>query len=135
MRRFVIASHHRLAWGLKDTLEFLTASRDIRDISAYVDDQELEGQIQKVFDSFEPDDEVVMMTDMLGGSVNQKFYPYMGPGRHLICGVNLPCALALLLAPDGRPLGAEEIQGIVEEARQHLIYVNQYDSGELEGDE
>lgn len=38
MRRYIIASHHLLAHGLKDTLNFLTSMDGIIDISAYMDD-------------------------------------------------------------------------------------------------
>ena len=42
-----------------------------------------------------------MMTDMLGGSVNQQFCPYVNDHRHLICGINLPCALSLVITASG----------------------------------
>lgn len=135
MRRYVIASHHRLAQGLKDTLEFLTACRDIRDINAYVDDRELDDQIREVFSSFDPEDEVIIMTDMLGGSVNQHFCPYMSERCHLICGINLICALGLVLLPENEPVTAKDIREIVEDARSHLIYVNEYESPEDQKDE
>lgn len=77
MRRYVIASHHRLAKGLKDTLEFLTARRDIRDINAYVDDQDLDEQIQSVFSSFSPEDEVIIMTRYAGRKRKPAFLPYL----------------------------------------------------------
>ena len=41
MRRYIIASHHLLAHGLKDTLNFLTSMDGIIDISAYMDDTDL----------------------------------------------------------------------------------------------
>lgn len=135
MRRFVIASHSRMARGLKDTLEFLTSRRDIIDINAYVDERDLEEQIRQVFDGFDPEDEVVIMTDMLGGSVNQKFCPLMGERRHLICGINLPCALSLVLQPEDTPLTAGAVRAIVEESQNHLIYVNEYETGENQDDE
>lgn len=135
MRRYVIASHHRLAEGLKDTLEFLTACRDIRDINAYVDDRDLDDQIQEVFSSFDPEDEVLIMTDMLGGSVNQHFCPYMSEKRHLICGINLPCALSLVLIPGDMPLTREGIRQIIEDSRSHLIYVNEYETADNQKDE
>ena len=116
MRRYIIASHHLLAHGLKDTLNFLTSMDGIIDISAYMDD-------------------IVMMTDMLGGSVNQQFCPYVNDHRHLICGINLPCALSLVLQPQDMPLTAETIRTIVEESRSHLIYVNEYHDGTNEDDE
>ena len=129
MRRYIIASHHLLAHGLKDTLNFLTSMDGIIDISAYMDDTDLPTQIKELFDSFDPEDEVVMMTDMLGGSVNQQFCPYVNDHRHLICGINLPCALSLVLQPQDMPLTAETIRNIVEESRSHLIYVNEYNDG------
>jgi len=135
MRRFVIASHHLLACGLKGTLEFLTSKTDIIEISAYMDERDLEEQIRGVFETFSQEDEVVIMTDMLGGSVNQKFYPYMNDFRHLICGINLPCALSLVLQPEDRALTKDQIGRIVEESRSHLIYVNEYHGSEDQEDE
>ena len=76
-----------------------------------------------------------MMTDMLGGRVNQQFCPYVNDHRHLICGINLPCALSLVLQPQDMPLTAETIRTIVEESRSHLIYVNEYNDGANEDDE
>ena len=49
MRRYIIASHHLLAHGLKDTLNFLTSMDGIIDISAYMDDTDLPTQIKELF--------------------------------------------------------------------------------------
>lgn len=135
MRKFVIGSHHRLAYGLKDTLEFLTCKENIIDISAYIDDSDVEEQIARFFASFAPEDEVIIMTDMLGGSVNQKFCPYMAEHRHLISGINLPCALSLALQSEDTYLTGEQILQIVEESKNHLIYVNNYQAADDQGDE
>lgn len=135
MRRYIIASHHLLAHGLKDTLQFLTSKEGIIDISAYMDDSNLEEQIQKIFASFSGEDEVVVMTDMLGGSVNQLFCSYIRENCHLICGINLPCAISLVLQPEEQKLTAEQIQKIVEESRTHLIYVNEYQADTQQDDE
>lgn len=135
MRRFVIASHHQMAFGLRDTLQFLTSRENITDISAYVDDERLEDQVERVMASFGAEDEIVILTDMLGGSVNQHFCSYMSERCHLISGVNLPCALSLVLQPEDVPLTKETIRGIVEEARTHLVYVNEHKSDTNEEDE
>lgn len=76
-----------------------------------------------------------MMTDMLGGSVNQHFCPYMSEKRHLICGINLPCALSLVLLPDDLPLTSQGIRQIVEDSKSHLIYVNEYEADDDQKDE
>ena len=78
MRRFIFASHHKLAYGLKDTVDFLTgATKIIYDINAYVDDEtkDIDTVVAELFASFDDEDEVVVLVDMMGGSVYQKFYP------------------------------------------------------------
>ena len=76
MRRFIFASHHYLAYGLKDTVDFLTnKAKTIYDINAYAEDKEqnLESRVKELFDTFDPQDEVIVLTDLLGGSVYQEF--------------------------------------------------------------
>ena len=135
MRRFVIASHQEFALGLRKTVEFLSGKENIYAISAYVDNTPLEKSIKDVFSEFDKDDEVVILTDMLQGSVNQKFYPYISEHVHLICGVNVPCAMALTLHPDDEELTADDIREIVEESRSQIIYVNEYKNQPNESDE
>ena len=96
MRKIIIASHHKLAKGMADTLEFLSAYPNVYVLSAYVDDQNIEDQIQKMMSECK-DEEVFIFTDMLGGSVTQKFVPYMNTNIHLICGMNLPLVLTFAL--------------------------------------
>ena len=69
MRRFIFASHHYLAYGLKDTVDFLTnKAKTIYDINAYAEDKEqnLESRVKELFDTFDPQDEVIVLTDLLG---------------------------------------------------------------------
>ncbi len=41
MRRYIIASHHKLAYGLKDTVDFFfQRNQKIYDVNAYVEDGE-----------------------------------------------------------------------------------------------
>lgn len=126
MRQFIIASHHRMAEGLKDTLAFVTSRTEhVYAIAAYVDDAlVLEDQIRELFGRFAPEDEVVVMTDLMSGSVNQKLYPYKNEHVHLIAGINLPAAIALLFLPEDRYLEAEDIRGVLAEARDQLVYIN-----------
>ena len=56
MRQVILASHHKFAQGLADTLEFLGAKCDFHVICAYVDDTPLEPQVEAVFDAISPDE-------------------------------------------------------------------------------
>ena len=72
MRRVVIASHGRMAEGVKHTLDFITGGNfKIYAVCAYVDDTPLNKTIADLFSSFDENDEVVVLTDMISGSVNQ----------------------------------------------------------------
>lgn len=124
MRRIVIASHHRFAAGLRDTLKFVGVSTDMIAVCTYVDDASLDEQLDEVFSRFSPSDSVLVMTDMLQGSVNQAFQRFLGDNVFLVTGVNVPCALELAVG-DG-PLTDETVRSAVEHARTQLIFVNDY---------
>ena len=66
-------------------------------------------------------DEVVVLTDALGGSVNQRFSRFASDRIHVIAGVNLPLAMAVALAGPDEQL---DFDALVDEARQQIIYVN-----------
>ncbi|MCI8270879.1 MAG: PTS sorbitol transporter subunit IIB [Erysipelotrichaceae bacterium] len=128
MRRYIFASHHYLAYGLKDTVNFLTnEAKKIYDINAYVkdDEKDLEIVVKELFDTFDPDDEVIVLTDLMGGSVYQKFYPYICDHVHVICGMNLSLAMGFLLAPEDVPFTSESVASLLEECRNQIVYVNQ----------
>ena len=122
MRQVILASHHKFAQGLADTLEFLGAKCDFHVICAYVDDTPLEPQVETVFDAISPDDEVLVLTDILAGSVNQKFLPYVAPNVFVVAGVNVP-------------LTAEGIQNAIDMAGQSIKLLNTIQVEDDEDDE
>ena len=128
MRKIVVASHSLLAQGFKDTLEFLTGKSDaVNAVCAYVNDNG-EGLDAAVEAALSGTDEVVVLTDALGGSVNQRFSDRI----HVIAGVNLPLAMTVALA---RPDEKLDFDALVDEARQQIVYVNGASSAECEDDE
>lgn len=138
MRRFIFASHHKLAYGLKDTVDFLTgAKKTIYDINAYLDDEtkDIDTVVAELFASFDDEDEVVVLVDMMGGSVYQKFYPYMSDKVHVICGMNLPMALSFVLAPEDECLTSEKVEQVLMDCKNQLVYVNKMAASVDEDDE
>lgn len=138
MRRFIFASHHKLAYGLKDTVDFLTgATKIIYDINTYLDDEtkDIDTVVAELFASFDDEDEVVVLVDMMGGSVYQKFYPYMSEKVHVICGMNLPMALSLVLAPEDERLTSEKVEQVLMDCKNQLVYVNKMAASVDEDDE
>lgn len=138
MRRFIFASHHKLAYGLKDTVDFLTgATKAIYDINAYLDDEtkDIDTVVAELFAFFDDEDEVVVLVDMMGGSVYQKFYPYMSDKVHVICGMNLPMALSFVLAPEDECLTSEKVEQVLMDCKNQLVYVNKMAASVDEDDE
>lgn len=138
MRRFIFASHHKLAYGLKDTVDFLTgATKTIYDINTYLDDEtkDIDTVVAELFASFDDEDEVVVLVDMMGGSVYQKFYPYMSDKVHVICGMNLPMALSFVLAPEDECLTSEKVEQVLMDCKNQLVYVNKMAASVDEDDE
>ena len=87
MKKILIATHGNLASGAKSTLEFLVGNIvDITCIDAYVDpDENLIDILENYFSKIDADDEVIVFTDIKGGSVNQKIIQYiMKPNIFLI---------------------------------------------------
>lgn len=133
MRHVIIASHHRFAEGLADTLEFIGGVENMRVVCAYVDETPLEEQAAEAFAAVAPEDEVLVLTDILQGSVNQAFAPYVGDHVFLIAGVNV--ALCLELALSAEPLSVAAIDAAIEQARSAMVLVNTYATEVGEDDE
>ena len=123
---------------MKDTMEFLTKSEDaMYDISAYMgesQDEDLEGRVSALMAGFDPADKVVIFTDLMSGSVNQKFFPYMNDHVFLLSGANVPLAMQILLAEED-DITEDFIRECVSEAREQLIYINDWQKEQEAEDE
>lgn len=128
-RKIIIATHHQMAEGLKKTLCFIgqDVAKDIETLSAYIDGQPIDIKISELM-NVEEDVEVIIITDMMAGSVNQSFLKYIYRlHTHLITGVNLPLALAILMEPKTDYIKPERLEELIAEARNELIYMNKTD--------
>lgn len=129
-RKIIIASHNHMASGLKSTLEFIAGKRDdIETLDAYVDGSPIEDTVKKLIDEESEDTEIVIFTDMMAGSVNQKFFPYRSrPHTHIITGMNLPVVLAVAMESKDSYLTVDKIHKIINDSRDALQYVNEFSS-------
>lgn len=121
MKKILIATHGTLASGAKNTLEFLVGNIvDVTCIDAYVNpDENLIDMLDNYFSKITDDDEVLVFTDIKGGSVNQKIVPYtIKPNIFLITGFNLPIILELAMMSNKATV--EEIEAIIETCKNQL---------------
>lgn len=124
MRHILIATHGLLASGAKSTMNFLIGNVDNVDyITAYVDGvKPINEQIEEYFAKIPQEDEVVIFTDIKGGSVNQKMIPYcVRENTFLVSGFNLAILIEVTMTPE--KLTNDFLKAKIEEARNQLCLV------------
>ncbi|MCZ2492346.1 PTS sugar transporter subunit IIA [Dellaglioa carnosa] len=128
MRHILIATHAKMAEGVKNTLEFIVGERkEITIINAYIDDIKLSSQIDAYLINIQESDELIILTDILAGSVNQEMSLLQERAHtHIITGINLPLVLGIAMTNDEKFLTQNDIEKIIMDAKESIIYVNNY---------
>ena len=124
MKKFVVASHAKLATGFQSTIELFAGSdHDITYVSAYVDDVDLDMEVETFISSLADDDQAVIFTDMFGGSVNQKFViaAQNKPNVFVVAGMNLPVILEIILSSE--PYTTAVIDRLIDSGRMAMQQV------------
>ena len=117
MIKFVLASHGELAEGIYSSVRLILGeSADLHTVCAYTQGpDDILIKIGKLFETFEETDEIIVMTDLLGGSVNSAFGQLLTKSTFwLVAGVSLGLVMELLLIKEG-----DEIQKKIEEALEN----------------
>ena len=126
MVQVLICTHEEMALGVKKTAEFIMGPQEnLHAIPAYtVEHLDYQKMIAEFLEkhSSEP---VVVLTDIVGGSVNTELGKMVDQYQnlHIISGVNLPMVVQILFSNE-KTLD-ETIQKTIEEARNGIQYINQ----------
>lgn len=127
MRQFIIASHAHFAAGINESVSLLSGERgNIRTLSMYVDgNNDLAAAAAKMLDETPEGDDLVVCTDLFGGSVNNEFTSIVQrrPNTYLVTNMNLPLLIQLLFAEEGRDT-AEVIREICAAGETRVKFVN-----------
>ncbi len=124
MKQILIATHGKMASGIRYTAELIVGKMPgITTIDAYVDpDDNILEKYDNFFEAHEGE-RIIVFTDMMGGSVNQKLMEYAKKDNvTLVTGTNLPVLLQVMLADDD--VTEDEIAGYIEDAREELQLVS-----------
>lgn len=117
MRTIVLASHGELAAGMKNSVEMVTgAQENLHTVCAYT------GEVtdpRVIFDAYVAEmtegDELVIVTDVLGGSVNNEASQLVNiPGVYVVTGMNLPFVLSLVIG------AATPIQQLIDQTLSEI---------------
>ena len=126
MRKYLIAAHGTLASGIRSSLEIIIGSlENIFIIDAYVGEyQSLEDEIALVLSHINNDDDLIVFTDLMGGSVTNQILQYaLKKNVYIISGFNLPLLLDILLADPATPVN-EVIETGIKTAKDQIVYIN-----------
>lgn len=125
MKHFIIASHKHLAEGFYSAVKAIVGEVErVYIISAYVDNTDVADQIETCMQSIPLDDDIIVMTDIYGGSVNTEFMKLMGKRDfHLIAGINLALIISIMVEIQG-DVTREVLIEKVNECRMALRYCN-----------
>ncbi|MEQ4530237.1 MAG: PTS sugar transporter subunit IIA [Mixta sp.] len=126
-RHYIFASHGSFAAGIRQSVELiLGAQPHLHALCAYVEENEdLTQQVDRLMASFTPQDELIVITDIFAGSVNNEFVRYLHrPDFHLLAGLNLPLVIEMLIAPPDEPV-IQLINEALNNAREGMQYCNQ----------
>lgn len=124
MRKIVLASHGTMAVGMKNSLEMIAGKQECVDaIAAYVPGApNLQSSVEGAIAALGPDDELILVTDLLGGSVNNELSEFRNRSHvFVVTGMNLALVLGLVL---GCADTTEElIQEAVDSARGQVMRI------------
>lgn len=112
MRKIVLASHGTLAAGMKNSLEMIAGAQpQVVALCAYTDEvPDLGMALKAIIEKLGPEDELVLVTDVLGGSVNTEVSQFRDlPRVYVVTGMNLGLVLSLALG-DG-----DDAEAVIDE--------------------
>lgn len=121
MRKFFISSHGHMASGIKNSITILLGKADnVTVFDAYLDQSTVESHLEAFFKTLEEGDQAILLSDLLGGSVNQVLYRYLDrPNTFLVAGVNLALVLELV-AMSEMPITHEELDSIIASSKEAM---------------
>jgi fructoselysine and glucoselysine-specific PTS system IIA component len=125
-RKFLIATHGTFASGIKSSLEIIIGATDnLFLLQAYVEENKsLEEEILAVLEELGDDEELIVFSDLLGGSVTNQILQYgLRENVHILAGFNLGLVIEILLADTETPV-EQVINEAIAHAKEQMVYVN-----------
>ena len=122
MLKIFLSSHGHMASGIKSSLDILIGNTDkITVFDAYVDEKNVQDVLDNFYKTVSEDDEVLLLSDLYGGSVNQVMLTYLNrPNTRLVSGVNLALVLELAIK---ETISDSELEELVETSRMMMKIV------------
>lgn len=125
MRHIIVATHGRFAEGILDSVRLIMGEqKEVVPFCAFVEQGiNLDEQVDSLLFGIPEEDEILVVADLMGGSVCNEFIRRLGrSGLHIVAGLNLAMLLEIIANAD-LPIN-EVIKNAVELSRDSMVYCN-----------
>lgn len=119
--KILVIGHGRFAEGIKSVANIIVGDlSEVTFMNTYVDDIDFHVELDNYFSE---NKNVLVLTDLFGGSVNQAIIQYITKVNiDVITGINIPLILEILISnTTGNNLGFRQI---ISSAKEQIVYVN-----------
>ena len=119
--KILVIGHGRFAEGIKSVANIIVGDlSEVTFMNTYVDDIDFHIELDNYFSE---NKNVLVLTDLFGGSVNQAIIQYITKVNiDVITGINIPLILEILISnTTGNNL---DFRQIISSAKEQIVYVN-----------
>lgn len=136
-RKLVLASHGKLASGIRSSLELICGNQlTIETLDCYLTERfDLEKEVKAIMNTYR-EYELVVVTDLFGGSVNNEFLTQIDrPNFYLVAGMNLPFLVELSMQFQQAESLPKLIETTLESSKQTIQFCNQSITNQMDEEE
>lgn len=129
MRHFLIASHGTLSQSILQSAALIAGEKGMSNfmhIGVELNDsrEKVRDIIDKALKTWQPEDEILVLTDVIGGNVTNILSEYIDVRNlHIITGMNLGMVLEVIFSDENTPID-ELAETIVSMGKMGIKYVN-----------
>ena len=119
--KILVIGHGRFAEGIKSVANIIVGDlSEVTFMNTYVDDIDFHVELDNYFSK---NNNVLVLTDLFGGSVNQAIIQYITKVNiNIITGINIPLILEILLS---NTIGNDlDFRQIISSAKEQIVFVN-----------
>ena len=126
--KIILVSHGKLAKGMKDTVEMIAGQQEnLEAYEAYENGTSDDSFINDLKNSLasSKNDDVIVVTDVLGGSVNNEATQLLKdhPNLTILTGMNLPLIITLVTTVNSG-ISDEKVSEAIDEGKKGVLSVN-----------
>ena len=136
MIKILLASHGNLAKGMIDSLEIIIGKQNnIESLCAYKEEEfDLTESVKKIINDLKKDENLIVITDIFGGSVNNEFMKYVSHENiFLISGLNLSLVLEVTTIVESENI-EKKLKEVIVDSKEQIKYCKTLIEEEIEED-